>query len=167
MVIYRFWTCGGQVCKAMMGECLEGTAPNQREPKCKRRGAGTWSGFFIFKDLGLLKGWLDRATHAVIFCALERGRGAPPPPRLCPAPSSTPPTHPQKNTPSFPRHTIVLSINKQQLRPNGQKRGVLRRPEEPSRPQPKPRPGVRAAAQGAAWGQAWRPRGPPKGPGSC
>lgn len=25
-VIYRFWTCSGQVCKAMMDECLEGTA---------------------------------------------------------------------------------------------------------------------------------------------
>lgn len=91
MVICRLWTFGGQVCKDMMNECLEGTASvstyrNQYAKGGEDGKAKTWSGFFIFKNFGLLKGWLNRATHAVIFCALERGRGAPPPPRLCPAP---------------------------------------------------------------------------------
>lgn len=68
-------------------------------------------------------------------------------------------------------HTLLsqahnLFVDQQTALPNGQKRGVPRRPAEPSRPQPKPRPGVCTAAQGAAWGQAWRPRGPPEGPGS-
>lgn len=77
--------------------------------------------------------------------------------RPAPAPPlSGPIVPPKKNTPSFPRHTIVLSINKQQLRPSGQKRGVPLRPAEPSRPQPKPRPRVCAAAarRGAGAGMA-------------
>lgn len=106
MVIYIFWTCRGQVCKAMMDECLEGTASVSTKGNQNASGGSKdleWV-FFIFKDLGLLKGWLDRATHAVIFCALERGRGAPPPPRLCPAPSPPPPQKKKKKTthPPFP-----------------------------------------------------------------